>query len=301
MSWNDYRPLFRDDSARPLPPGGVRMTFFGTTTWLLDDGETQILLDAHLTRPGLGAALFGKLETNTAFVDTVLRQHPMDRLAAMFISHSHYDHVLDAAYLANRTGAAIYGSRSAVNVGRGGGVPEARLHPFAPGETYQAGAFSVTVLPSVHSKPNFLNDDLGVEITRPLPQPARKRAYTEGGSFDFLVRRGARTLLVRPSCNFIPGALRDVRADTMLLGIGTMGKEDRAFMDAFWDETVQTVGAAQLIPIHWDNFVLPLRAPLRPQLRLGDNVPRSLEYLTARAEKEGRTVVLADAFASLII
>ena len=36
MSWNDYRPLFRDDSARPLPPGGVRMTFFGTTTWLLD-------------------------------------------------------------------------------------------------------------------------------------------------------------------------------------------------------------------------------------------------------------------------
>ena len=30
----------------------VSMTFFGTTTWLLDDGETQLLLDAHLTRPG---------------------------------------------------------------------------------------------------------------------------------------------------------------------------------------------------------------------------------------------------------
>ena len=301
MPLKAYRRLFRDDTALPLPGGRVRMTFFGTTTCLLDDGETQILLDAHLTRPSLPAMLFGGLKTNTAVVDEVVRAFPMDRLAAIFVSHTHYDHVLDAACLASKTGAVLCGSRSAVNVGLGGGVPQARLRQFSAGETLRFGAFAVTILPSIHSKPNFLNDDLGVEITEPLAQPARKRDYTEGGSFDFLIRHGEDTLLVRPSCNYIPGALRGIRADTILLGIGTMGKEKREFMDAFWDETVKTVDAKRLIPIHWDNFFRPLRAPLSPQTRLGDNVPRSLDDLLRRCAAEGRSLELVDAFASVIL
>ena len=32
MPLQNYRSLFRDDTALPLPPGRVRMTFFGTTT-----------------------------------------------------------------------------------------------------------------------------------------------------------------------------------------------------------------------------------------------------------------------------
>lgn len=301
MPLNVDRSLFRDDTALPLPPGGVRMTFFGTTTWLLDDGETQMLLDAHLTRPGLSKILFGALETNRALADDVLRRVPMDRLAAIFLSHTHYDHALDAAYLAARTGAALYGSRSAVNIGLGGGIPAARLHPFRAGETYRLGAFSVTVLPSVHSRPTFLNNDLGVEITAPLRQPASMRDYAEGGSFDFLIRHGGQTLLVRPSCNFIPGALKNVRADTILLGIGTMGKESDAFFETFWRETVQTTDAKRVIPIHWDNFFKPLRAPLQPQTRLGDNVPRSLDFLRARCAAEGRQLAMVDAFASVIL
>ncbi len=301
MPLKAYRRLFRDDTALPLPPGRVRMTFFGTTTWLLDDGETQLLLDAHLTRPRLAAMLFAGLKTDAAFVDEVLRRRPMNRLAAIFVSHTHYDHVLDAAYLASTTGAVLCGSRSAVNVGLGGGIAPDRLRQFSAGETLRFGAFAVTILPSIHSKPNRFNDDLGVEITRPLAQPARKRDYTEGGSFDFLIRHGADTLLVRPSCNYIPGALQGVRADTMLLGIGAMGKEDAAFMDAFWDETVKTVDAKRLIPIHWDNFFRPLCAPLFPQIRLADNVPRSLEYLIARCAEENRSLELVDAFASVIL
>lgn len=301
MSFENYRRLFRDDSAVPGAPGQIRLTFFGTTTCLLDDGETQLLLDAQVTRPSLPAVLFGKLATDAALADDILRRFPMERLRAIFISHSHYDHVLDAAHFACRTGATMYGSRSAVNVGRGGGVPEGRLRVFAAGERYSVGAFSVTVLPSVHSRPNFLNNDLGVEIPRPLLQPARRRDYAEGGSFDFWIRHGEKTLLVRPSCNFIPGALRGIHADTMLLGIGTMGKETEAFRNAFWDETVKTVDAKTLIPIHWDNFFLPLRAPLRPQTRLGDNVPRSLDFLLRRAEAEGRQIVMPDAFATIVL
>ena len=45
------------------------------------------------------------------------QQKQLDRLKAIFVSHTHYDHVLDAAYIAQKTGADIYGTVSARNVG----------------------------------------------------------------------------------------------------------------------------------------------------------------------------------------
>ncbi len=274
----------------------VSMTFFGTTTWLLDDGETQLLLDAHLTRPGLARVILGRLRTDEPFVDAVLRRFPMDRLRAIFVSHTHYDHVLDAVSIARRTGADLYGSASAQNVGLGGGLPAERLHRFEPGAPVGVGDFEITVLPSIHSRPTMLNNDLGVEITRPLSQPARMRNYSEGGSFDFYIRHGTQTLLVRPSCNYIEGALREIRADTLLLGIGGLGKEDDAFHAAFYRETVGYVQPKRVIPVHWDNFFKPLKAPLPYQTRLADDVAGSMAYLSARLRADGVAFDVVDAF-----
>ena len=274
----------------------VSMTFFGTTTWLLDDSETQLLLDAHLTRPGLARVLFGKLRTNEPFVDEVLRRFPMDRLRAIFLSHTHYDHALDAVCIAQKTGAALYGTISAKNIGLGGGIPAGRLHLFEPKKPVRIGAFEITVLPSLHSKPTRFNNDLGVVIQKPLTQPARMRAYAEGGSYDFYIRHGEKTLLVRPSCNYIEGSLKDVRADTLLLGISGLGKEDAAFHEAFYRETVGAVRPKRVIPIHWDNFFTPLRAPLPYQTRLADDIAGSMDYLKHRLAADGIAFEIVDAF-----
>ena len=279
----------------------VSMTFFGTTTWLLDDGETQILLDAHLTRPSLPRALLGKIRTNTAFVDEVLRRFPMDRLRAIFVSHSHYDHVLDAAYIAGKTGADIYGTISTKNVGLGGGIPDARLHLFEEDAPVSVGAFEITVLPSIHSKPTAINNDLGVVIERPLKQPARMRDYSEGGSYDFYIRHGEQTLLVRPSCNYIEGSLKDVRADTLLLGIGGLGKEDGAFHDKFYRETVGYVQPKRVIPVHWDNFFKPLKAPLPYQTRIADDTEGNMIYMKTRLEQDGIAFDVVDAFETVTL
>lgn len=279
----------------------VSMTFFGTTTWLLDDGETQLLLDAHLTRPSMARALLGKLKTNTELVDEVLRRFPMDRLRAIFVSHTHYDHVLDAVYIAQKTGADLYGSVSARNVGLGGGIPEDSLHLFEPGVPVSVGAFEITVLPSLHSKPTAINNDLGVVIERPLKQPARMRDYSEGGSYDFYIRHGEQTLLVRPSCNYIEGSLRDVRADTLLLGIGGLGKEDEQFHDTFYRETVGYVQPKRVIPVHWDNFFKPLQSPLPYQTRLADDTAGNMAYMKARLAQDGIAFDVVDAFETVTL
>lgn len=109
----------------------MKVTYFGTTTLLFDDGRDQILFDAHLTRPSLVRYLFGKGETDRALAEELIRLHRIDRLRAIFVSHSHHDHVMDAPALAALCGAEVYGTSSTLNVARGGGVPEERLHAFS--------------------------------------------------------------------------------------------------------------------------------------------------------------------------
>ncbi|MBQ8108729.1 MAG: MBL fold metallo-hydrolase [Clostridia bacterium] len=246
----------------------MKVTYFGTTTLLFDDGTDQLLFDAHFTRPSLLRYALGSAETDAHLADELLRVHDFSRLRALFISHSHHDHVMDAPYIANRTGAALYGSASALNVARGGGVPEERLTQFRAGERYAVGGFGVTVLASLHSKPTLLNNDLGMTIDEPLVQPARLRSYREDGSYDFLVEAGQKRCLIRPSFNYIEGQLDGIRADVLFLGVAGLAKADEETQRRFFAETVEKVGPKLIIPIHWDNFFSRLDRPVRGMPRL---------------------------------
>lgn len=265
----------------------MKVTYFGTTTLLFDDGQEQVLFDAHLTRPGLLHYAFGKGETDRLMAERMLKRHPMDRLRAIFVSHSHHDHVMDAPFLANRTGARLYGSASAINVGRGGGVPEEQMTAFSGGETFSVGAFRVTVLPSLHSRPTLLNNDLGQTIDAPLTQPARLRDYKEGGSFDFYIEHGLHRYLIRPSFNYIERQLDGIRAEVLFLGVAGLAKADAEMKRRFFQETVEKVQPRLVIPVHWDNFFSPLDRPARGMPRLLEQTDRTMFELAEYLEGAG--------------
>ncbi len=265
----------------------MKVTFFGTTTLLFDDGVDQVLFDAHFTRPSLFTYIFGSAPTDGKLVDELLRLHRVDRLRAIFISHSHHDHVMDAPHVANRCSAAIYGSASALNVARGGGVPEDRLTAFGGGETFGVGGYRVTVIPSLHSKPTILNNDLGQTIDAPLVQPARLRNYKEGGSFDFLVENGGRKYLIRPSFNYIEGQLDGITADVLFLGVAGLAKADGQTEARFFAETVEKVRPKLVIPLHWDNFFSRLDRPIVGMPRLVEKTEVVFFKLARACEARG--------------
>lgn len=240
----------------------MKVTYFGTTTLLFDDGKDQILFDAHFTRPTLPRYIRGGVvKTDQRLVDQMIRKHRIDRLRAVFISHSHHDHVMDAPYVVNSCGAVLYGSASALNVGRGGNVPEERLVEFRADGIYQVGEFRIRVLKSLHSKPTVINNDLGQTIDEPLRQPAGLHAYKEGGSYDFYIEHPEKTFLIRPSFNYIEHQLDGIRAEVLFLGIAGLAKADAKMKKTFFRETADKVGAKLIIPIHWDNFFSRLDRP----------------------------------------
>ena len=240
----------------------MKITFFGTTTLLFDDGRDQVFFDAHMTRPSLFKYICGSDVTDARLMEEMLALHHIDRLRALFISHTHHDHVMDAPFIANKTGATLYGSISALNVARGGDVPEAQLVQFQPNEIYHVGGFVIKVIPSIHSKPTILNNDLGQTIDTPLRQPARLRSYKEGGSYDFYVEAGGKRFMIRPSFNYIEGQMDGYKADVLFLGVAGLQKASHAMETAFYRETVEKVDPNLVIPIHWDNFFSPLTEPV---------------------------------------
>lgn len=294
----DYAEYLVDDQ-RALRLGEVRVTFLGTTTLLVDDGTTQLLFDAFITDISLSTAIFGKLRTDPAKVDATLDRVGAGRIKSIFVSHSHYDHSLDAAYIARRTNATLHGSPSTLNIGRGGGVPEAQLQAYEAGQPVKIGDFTVTVLASKHS-PGTKGGD-GTPITQPLRQPADAGDYLEGGSFDFLVEYGTHSLLVKASAGYLPGALDNVRADAMFCGTaGSVGK-DAAFRSEFYAQTVAKVRPKLFVPLHWNDFFTPVTGHLRTNMKAIDDVAAGWDYLIDRLGRTHAEFAPMEGYSSIIL
>jgi L-ascorbate metabolism protein UlaG (beta-lactamase superfamily) len=150
-AWLAYRFTARPSLAPyvslALPPApakfdGLRVTFLGVSSLLLDDGQTAVLTDGFFTRPPGRVVFFGRIAPDPDLVARSLERAGISKLAAVIALHSHYDQVLDSPEVARRTGAILVGSASTANVGRGWGLPEDRLHIVRDGELLQFGRSS---------------------------------------------------------------------------------------------------------------------------------------------------------------
>lgn len=265
-----------------------RAVWLGVSTILIVDGETRILIDGYFSRPGLGSLLFGAIEPDARRIDAALARANIDRLDAIFVAHSHFDHALDVGILAKKTGAVVWGSPSTGNIAIGQGLNPSRIKLLTSSVPVSIG--SVSVLPiSVPHSPDPLFPG---KVAAPLTFPAKASELREGGNFSFLVRLRDRSILIVPSANFKPGALRGQRADIVFLSIGALGNQSDAFRRTYWDETVRATGARLVVPIHWDDFTRPLDQPIVTMPYLADRVDRAMEDVFQRGRQDTVRVTL---------
>jgi L-ascorbate metabolism protein UlaG (beta-lactamase superfamily) len=260
-------------------------TWLGVSTLLLDDGSSTLMTDGYFSRPSLARVALGKVSPSPARVDGCLARLKVTRLDAVIPVHTHFDHTLDSALVADRTGAQLVGGESAANVGRGYGLAADRVVVAASGEPIQLGAFDVTLIKSHHSDP----DRFPGEITAPVIPPVRASAYRCGEAWSTLVhhRPSDRRLLIQGSAGFVKGALAGHRADVVYLGVGQLGLQPERYFVDYWTETVRAVGARRVVLIHWDDFFRPLSKPLRALPYAGDDLDVSLRVLSRLAAQDG--------------
>lgn len=275
-----------------IPEGKVKATFFGTSTVLFDDGETQILMDGFFTRPSAIDVALRKVSSDSALVHSVIEQYKINRLQAVFVCHSHYDHVMDAPTVAKITGATLYGSSSTLNVGTGAGLAMEKMKLYEPNTKLHIGKFTVTVIPSKHTPPVTMlgktnaTDPAHPNIDSPLHQPAAIEDFIEGGTYDFYIQHGGHSVLVKASTNYIPHQFDTLPADVFFLGTALLSKQSNKFRENYYRYTVTSSKATTIIPIHWDNFTKPLTQPLVALPRFSDDMETTFSYLSAKTKTD---------------
>ncbi|MGD1169675.1 MBL fold metallo-hydrolase [Mycobacterium seoulense] len=266
-------------------PGSPAVTWMGVATLLVDDGSSALLTDGYFSRPSLARVAAGRVAPSPARVDGCLARAKVSRLEAVIPVHTHIDHALDSALVADRTGARLVGGRSAANVGRGHGLPEDRLVVAVGGEPITLGPYDVTLVESHHCPP----DRFPGTIDAPLTPPVRASAYRCGEAWSTLVhhRPTGRRLLIQGSAGFVEGALAGRRADAVYLSVGQLGLQPSSYVTDYWAQTVRAVGARRVILIHWDDFFRPLSKPLRALPYAGDDLDASIRRLDELAAADG--------------
>jgi len=263
----------------------LAVTWLGVSTLLIDDGSSALMTDGFFSRPSLARVGLGKVAPSPARVDGSLARAGVKRLEAVVAVHTHFDHALDSALVADRTGAKLVGGESAANVGRGHGLDESRLVVADSGRTIRLGTFDITLVGSRHSPP----DRFPGTIDQPVVPPVKAAAYRCGETWSTFVqhRPSDRRLLIQGSAGFVKGALAGRRADVVYLGVGQLGVQPQSYVLDYWTETVRSVGARRVVLVHWDDFFRPLSKPLRALPYVADNLDCSLGVLSGLAERDG--------------
>lgn len=249
-------------AAPRLAPGEIRLTYLGNAGWEITDGRTIVLVDPFLTQfarwtPSGPAPVIRPEDLYPA--DTALINRHIQRADYILITHGHSDHALDAGYIARRTGAVIVGTETAANLARAYGVRDSALITVIGGEDYAFGAFSLRVIPSIHSaldQKRYFNNGRGLVGTAPrgLKAPLRRNQYVEGGSLAYLLRLGGHEILIMGSMNFLEREMTGLRPDIALVGANSQRLE----IHDFTGRLLRALGnPAIVIPTHADAYGNP--------------------------------------------
>ncbi|HEX6198499.1 MAG TPA: MBL fold metallo-hydrolase [Jiangellaceae bacterium] len=267
----------------PRARDALSVTFLGVSSLLLEDGESAVLTDGFFSRPSLLRVAAGKISPNLARIEAVLTRAGVERLDAVLPVHTHYDHAMDSAVVAERTGAVLAGGESAANIGRGHGLGPEQVRVVTSGDAVTFGNFGLTWIESAHCPP----DRFPGHIDHPVTPPVKANAYKCGEAWSILAEHTTgKTALVQGSAGFVEGSLTGRRADVAYLGVGQLGVLSEDYIRKYWAETVETVGARRVVLIHWDDFFGPLDRPLRALPFFGDDLDATMRAFTELAERQ---------------
>lgn len=261
----------------------VSLEWFGCTTFRLRSGSTTLFLDAYLDRFG-SAPKVGLTAGQVTEADFV------------FVSHSHFDHLLGADVIARNTGATIVGSYHTTHVLAAAGVRSDQLLPVSGGETIECGpGLRVQVFPGLHSCLfsrtdldsateclgglgvshqqrlerigslfKFLEDPeiVGKEVVQYMGDANGRSSWLDGGQLVYLVETPTGSVLFSASSGCWTSMLRELRPDVALLAIAGRpnvdGEPFQGSMAEFIVREVELLRPDRVMFCHHDVILPPL-------------------------------------------
>lgn len=254
----------------------VNVTWLGTAGVLLEDGETGILIDPYVSRFGmLKIALGLPLPPDKDAVKKWSQRLGKNSIKAVIVSHSHFDHSLDAPYFVMETDSVLIGSESTINVGRGASLKPEQLKKVEPDQSIPLGSFTLKFIESLHGPALLGRIPYPGTIDKPLIPPRPAKDYKLGKTYAILISHPSGTIMHHGSAGFVPGMYDAIRVDVVLLGIAGRGNTPE-----YLNNVSLNLGAKIVIPVHFDNFFVSLEKKFKnlPGVKLKEFLATAENY-----------------------
>ena len=287
------------DTLRDIRKPGIKVTYFGTSTLLFDDGKEALLIDGFFSRPGLRDLIFSDIQqVSDTQIEQILRSAGVSDLKAVVAVHSHHDHAMDSSCIARSQSAALIGSQTTHQIccGMKCNVTPINRLPGQGKTTFSEpfDQFKVTLIKSKHGHlPWPVNNLLGLHDNRvgntSVLMPAHFTKLKEGGSYSVLIEhhQGFGNILVHATAghddDVLSQTLKGTPIDWLFLGVGRLDDEDAG---AYLDEMINRLTPRHVVPIHWDDFTRNAnKGTLYPPKRLFGDFEKEIGLLATRISK----------------
>jgi L-ascorbate metabolism protein UlaG (beta-lactamase superfamily) len=239
------------EQALSLPPG-LSLEWLGVAGYRLTYEGESIYIDPYVSRSPLSALLRSRPALASAAAhDRWLA--PVGRTVGVLAGHTHFDHAVDIPLMCQRHDCDAYGSESLVNLMRIYGL-ERRAVQVQPHRPIAIGPFTVTFVPSLHSKLllGYRVPSDG-ELTCDHLDALSPGAYKCGQVWGIHVEVAGTTFYHQGSANLIDEEIRHRGVDVFLAGIA-----GRRFTSDYWPRILGRLQPRVVVASHFDDFFRPL-------------------------------------------
>ncbi len=245
-------------AAAPLRlPQGVGLRWLGVAGYRLSYEGHSLYIDPYVSRVPLSSVLSGRPALADPALHDRLLGSESDRVAAILVGHTHFDHAVDVPLLSRRWDAPVYGSSSLRKLMALHGMAE-RAVEVETRRTYQLGPFAVTFFPSLHSKLLLgfavpFDGELSCEHLDGLAP----RAYRCGEIYGIRIEVAGASFYHQGSANLIDEEVPRGGVDVFLAGIA-----GRSFTPDYWPRILPRLEPRIVLASHFDDFFRAADAPL---------------------------------------
>jgi L-ascorbate metabolism protein UlaG (beta-lactamase superfamily) len=238
-------------------PAGLDVLWLGVSGYCITYQGVSIFVDPYVSRVPLRSLLLRRTTLpDRAMLDAYARAP--GSVAAVLVGHTHFDHAVDAPAIAARDRVPAYGSNSLARLMWLHGLGHLAVE-VEPHHRYEIGPFTVTFVPSRHSKLLFGRK---VPMDGPLTCEALDRlvptAYRCGPVFGIRLEVAGISLFHQGSTDLDDEALGHAPVDVFLAGVA-----GREVTPRYWERILPRLDPRVVVPTHYDDFFAPLGGPER--------------------------------------
>ncbi len=179
------------------------------------------------------------------------------KIQAIFVTHSHYDHLLDIGEVHKESYSKVFGSYSTIKIASASGVKKKFLNRIKINQKIKVGEFEIEVLKGNHPT-HFMNFTLAEgKVDDDFSYPSSALSYKMDEVYSFLIKYKGKTIFLNAST--YPSLTKKINVDIMIQGLAHAKNYNELITKQIIPSKTKLV-----IPSHHDNLFSSLDKEMEP-------------------------------------